>query len=443
MNKTNAFFGLLAVAIAAIGFIDYDLERRRKADDLRANAAKATASIHVSPAMPQRPFAQQNPTFKPGPEMSTEGPNLVTSGTDDSAVGTVAWNNPGNITADDATHATLTFGGPGVTSHYLKGLNPGFTAVSGTISSVQLDIERNWNALGSGVDDSTVSLVVGGVLVGPNKAAVGAWPTSDTVQSYTWSIPADTTLTPAQAKAADFGAVLSVTGSGATNVASVDFFKFTVTYTSSSGVRKTESRSVMLRQVRQNEAVASERRVFFDLRDATDGITAEAAETSGQPQISVNGGAWTTTGIGALAAIVPSTKGRYYADLTAALVSNSSIGDVIETSYKSANTIETAGDTILVIPNLSIKSWISDSTPSVSSIRGSAVNSSLSRNDNDYRGMILVQLTGVNAGETRKISSYLGATRDFQFTGAAGDPDAAWDVAAPSGTAFELIGKIR
>ena len=206
-------------------------------------------------------------------------------------------------------------------------------------------------------------------------------------------------------------------------------------------VRITELRCRMIREVRQNEAVAAQRRVYFDIRQ-TDGTTAAAAETSGQPMISINAGAWTSSGIGALAAIIPSSKGRYYADLSVATVSGASIGDIIESTFKSANTIECAGDTIVISPRLSIKSFVSDSIPSVSSIRGSIL-SGLSRNDNDYRGMVMVQTAGVNAGETRKVSAYVGSSLDFQFTGASGDPDAPWDVAAPSGSPFELLGKIR
>lgn len=195
-----------------------------------------------------------------------------------------------------------------------------------------------------------------------------------------------------------------------------------------------------MREVRLNETVASRRRVYFDIRDATDGITPEAAETSGQPQLSVNGGAWTNTGIGALTAIVPSTVGRYYADLTQALVSGASIDDVIETRYKSSNTVETPGDTIRIVPNLSIRGNVSDSTPSVSSIR---VYPPPSPTDNEYRGQIMLVTGGVNKGKTRKISSYIGATGDFAFSGTGLDADAPWLVACASGDPVEVIGRIR
>lgn len=96
--------------------------------------------------------------------------------------------------------------------------------------------------------------------------------------------------------------------------------------------------------VHANEATAAKRRVYFQLVDATDGITAETGEAAGQPQISTNGAAWTNTGIGTLTHI---GNGRYYADLTQTAVATS--GDIIETRYKSANTAEAVGDQVRVI----------------------------------------------------------------------------------------------
>src|SRR5690349_18217817 len=95
--------------------------------------------------------------------------------------------------------------------------------------------------------------------------------------------------------------------------------------------------------VTANEATAAQRRVYFHLVDATDGITAETGESGGQPQISTNGGAWTNTGIGTLNSV---GNGRYYADLTQAAVATP--GDLIETRYKSANTAECPGTSVCV-----------------------------------------------------------------------------------------------
>jgi hypothetical protein len=106
-----------------------------------------------------------------------------------------------------------------------------------------------------------------------------------------------------------------------------------------------------MRPIKVNEEIASKRRVFFQLV-ATDGITPANGEGGGQPQISLNGAAWTASGIGTLVAI---GNGRYYAELTQAALAT--LGTVIETRYKSSNTAECPGDTLQVYavdPALSI-----------------------------------------------------------------------------------------
>jgi hypothetical protein len=93
-----------------------------------------------------------------------------------------------------------------------------------------------------------------------------------------------------------------------------------------------------------NQATASKRRVYFNCKDATDFNTPETGEASGQPQVSVDGAAWTDTGIGVLVDI---GSGRYYAELTQALIATA--GVAVSTRYKSANTSETEGTTVQVI----------------------------------------------------------------------------------------------
>jgi hypothetical protein len=101
-----------------------------------------------------------------------------------------------------------------------------------------------------------------------------------------------------------------------------------------------------MRLIKAGETTAARKRVYFDLRDAVDGITPETGEGSGQPQISVDGAAWTNTGIGTLTHI---GLGRYYADLTDAAVQADQVGKVILTRYDSANTVETPGTSVQVV----------------------------------------------------------------------------------------------
>lgn len=95
-------------------------------------------------------------------------------------------------------------------------------------------------------------------------------------------------------------------------------------------------------RINKNEATAARRRVYFFLV-GTDGITPATGEAGGQPQVSVDGGAWTSTGIGTLTHI---GNGVYYADLSQSLVNVDNA--VIRTRYKSVNTAECPGDTAIV-----------------------------------------------------------------------------------------------
>ena len=88
---------------------------------------------------------------------------------------------------------------------------------------------------------------------------------------------------------------------------------------------------------------ATTAKLFFYLVDATDGITAKTGEAGGQPQISVNGAAFSNTGVGTL---VSMTNGHYYADvdLTNANLGGTGAaavaGDRVVGRYKSAATAE-------------------------------------------------------------------------------------------------------
>ena len=96
--------------------------------------------------------------------------------------------------------------------------------------------------------------------------------------------------------------------------------------------------------VQQSEVTAAYRRMYFHCVDATDGITAEVGENGGQPQYSLNGGAWgNTTNV-----LVAIGNGRYYVEMVAATEVNA-LG-IIEGRYKSANTAESVGATLQVVP---------------------------------------------------------------------------------------------
>jgi hypothetical protein len=100
----------------------------------------------------------------------------------------------------------------------------------------------------------------------------------------------------------------------------------------------------MPRLMLANQPSNVKRRVYFDLRAAADGLTPATQEAGGQPQISLNGAAWTSEGIGTLVAI---GHGRYYAELDQATVAQA--GHVIQTRFHSAMTVDTPGDTVQVV----------------------------------------------------------------------------------------------
>jgi len=96
------------------------------------------------------------------------------------------------------------------------------------------------------------------------------------------------------------------------------------------------------RQIKAGTTGGANTRVYFFLTDATDYVTPETGEAGGQPQISTNGAAWTATGIGTLTSI---GNGSYYADLTTGAVATA--GQIILTRYKSSNTSEARGTSVI------------------------------------------------------------------------------------------------
>lgn len=114
--------------------------------------------------------------------LDSAGPYLPDTAANDSAYGNTSWTNPGNITADDSSYATVadSFGGA--------------TVVDSVVSIVKAD----------------------GTIGTTNKASATAWDTTDTIATYGSSTDLwGETWSPANINDADFGAVLSATVGGA------------------------------------------------------------------------------------------------------------------------------------------------------------------------------------------------------------------------------------
>lgn len=98
-----------------------------------------------------------------------------------------------------------------------------------------------------------------------------------------------------------------------------------------------------MRNIKVGETDSTLLRAYFDVK-LLDGQSPALSESGGQPEYNINGGSFNPVGIGTL---VASSYGRYYAVLGSGILTTPS--DVIRTRYKSSITLETFGDTFLVV----------------------------------------------------------------------------------------------
>ncbi len=99
-----------------------------------------------------------------------------------------------------------------------------------------------------------------------------------------------------------------------------------------------------MKLIKVGETNALYRRVYFDIRASSDGITPANGEAGKQPMISVNGAAFTAIGISVLTL---AGNGLYFADIAPIVLGTS--GTVIHTIYAGANCVTTPGDKFMVV----------------------------------------------------------------------------------------------
>ncbi|MBX4200993.1 hypothetical protein KW786_02585, partial [Candidatus Parcubacteria bacterium] len=161
----------------------------------------------------------------------SSGPNNAGTGADDSGIGTIAWTNPGNVTASDDSYATASTFGSG-TTHYLKATNFGFSIPDGsTINGIKVEWEHNASNMISIITDHAVRIVKGGTIGSTDKSSVTRWAVMDEFFSYGSSSDLwGETWTAADINSSTFGAALSADfdSGGPVNVDSV---RITITYT--------------------------------------------------------------------------------------------------------------------------------------------------------------------------------------------------------------------
>ena len=142
----------------------------------------------------------------------SEGPNNPATAVDDATVGTVVWLNPTNVFTSNDSRARAPLDDLDPQSHYLKATNFSFTLTNCTsVDGITVEIERREGNLDLPVvSDALVKIVRSGVIGGTDKAAAGAWPTTDAIKSYggvadLWGL----SWTCGQITASNFGVVIS------------------------------------------------------------------------------------------------------------------------------------------------------------------------------------------------------------------------------------------
>jgi hypothetical protein len=171
--------------------------------------------------------------------VASQGPNSPGACASESIVGDVAWTDPSNALSSNNVYATCALL-VGQTTHYLLFQEFGFTAAGiAAVTGITLRIERKQLALGTAVDLEVVLFSDDFDLSAPhgdNKAAVGAWPESDTVATYggasdLWGWTSQEIISGIGGPGG-IQAALRVTGPGTLNV---DHATMTLDYTTAGG----------------------------------------------------------------------------------------------------------------------------------------------------------------------------------------------------------------
>lgn len=163
--------------------------------------------------------------------MATSGPNNAGTGADDATVGTVAWSNTSNITADDISNATASLNAS--QSHYLKATNFGFSIPAGSIiDGIETRFKRSGGAF---ITDTDVKIVKGGAISSTDLSAGAAWSVGEEFVTFGGATSKwGETWTATDINDSTFGVVLSATGS-ALATASVNVVDIKIYYTLGGG----------------------------------------------------------------------------------------------------------------------------------------------------------------------------------------------------------------
>ena len=172
--------------------------------------------------------------------MPTIGPVRAATYASVATPGSLPWAAPDNAALLDGDYAFVDFTTVVVdeTTEPLRATNVPFMLAPDAMS-IGLDVAVVRSQVGNGVHDLSVRLVHGGAAIGPDKAAVGEWPTVDTVAVYSWDVAAlaASGVTPAVVNHPTFGVqIVATEATGTGPRARVDDIAFTLTYVSAAAI---------------------------------------------------------------------------------------------------------------------------------------------------------------------------------------------------------------
>lgn len=161
--------------------------------------------------------------------VTTIGPRFPATGSTDSGSGNFTWNNPSNITAQDAVYAASTMSTGGVTDN-LNASNYGFSLPnSAVINGIVVDISGLRSGLTT-LTDSSVKLLKAGTAGGNNNSAGASWGTSSATHSFGSSADLwGQTWTPSDINNSGFGVQYIASRGGTTGITDLDIDSIQIT----------------------------------------------------------------------------------------------------------------------------------------------------------------------------------------------------------------------
>ena len=237
--NTPAVAGGASVSIGNVGIV-FSAQPPTISTVVGAAISSIAQNVSISPLAPA---ISASPTA-----ILDTGWVIAGAGSNDASYGTISWNNPGNITANDGLSSVISSSGG--TTNYIKSSSHGFSIPSGaTVLGIETRIEAGSN-LGSSTFDR-VRLVKAGT-VGTTDRSSGATIPSGTSANYDFGGSSDLwgdTWSPSDINASGFGSVFAFSASGFTRA---DAVWIRVYYTVSTGDVSAASASIAFSQLAPN-----------------------------------------------------------------------------------------------------------------------------------------------------------------------------------------------